>query len=319
MNNLPLVSIIIPTFNRAHLIGETLDSVLAQTYHNWECIVVDDGSTDNTDEVMAEYMDRDARFQYHNRPEDRLKGANACRNIGLEKAQGEYTVFFDSDDLMTLDHIEVKLNSILKNNTDFVVTKTSNLSGECYPKHYYAFDIVDLTPFSYISHKLNWLTLDVIIKKEVVSDIRFNENLQSGQEYNFFSKLVCKTTNYYFENHYVSLRREHSRSIRKSLDTKKKLIDSRFVSKIETYRDLNNVLQKNIRAYLLIYIVKSIYVSPNLVKGYYKFVSVELYRLIGFKSIYFGMMLLLNKVNKAYWVRNKIIEQLNQYLIRNEN
>lgn len=83
-NQNPLVSIIIPTFNRAHLIGETLDSVLAQTYPNWECIVVDDGSTDNTDEVMAEYMARDARFQYHHRPEDRLPGGNAARNYGVE-------------------------------------------------------------------------------------------------------------------------------------------------------------------------------------------------------------------------------------------
>lgn len=52
----PLVSIIIPTFNRAHLIGETLDSIIAQTYTHWECIVVDDGSTDNTEEIMTSYQ-----------------------------------------------------------------------------------------------------------------------------------------------------------------------------------------------------------------------------------------------------------------------
>ena len=63
-----LISIIIPTFNRAHLIGETLDSVLAQTYPNWECIIVDDGSTDTTDEVVGEYVKKDSRFLYHHRP-----------------------------------------------------------------------------------------------------------------------------------------------------------------------------------------------------------------------------------------------------------
>ena len=61
----PLVSIIIPAYNRAHLIGETLDSVLAQTYINWECIVIDDGSNDNTSELLAEYCKKDNRFQYH--------------------------------------------------------------------------------------------------------------------------------------------------------------------------------------------------------------------------------------------------------------
>src|SRR5690554_5799485 len=104
----PLVSIIIPTFNRAHLIGETLDSVLAQTYHNWECIVVDDGSTDNTDEVMAEYIAKDARFQYHHRPAVKSKGANACRNYGFEKSKGAYIQWFDSDDLMHPEKIAIK-------------------------------------------------------------------------------------------------------------------------------------------------------------------------------------------------------------------
>ncbi|WP_445734533.1 glycosyltransferase family 2 protein [Mariniflexile sp.] len=77
--NQPLVSIIIPTYNRAHLIGETLDSVLAQTHQNWECIVVDDGSTDNTDTVLKTYCQKDSRFQYHHR-KDRQKGAEELQN-----------------------------------------------------------------------------------------------------------------------------------------------------------------------------------------------------------------------------------------------
>ncbi len=85
----PLVSIIIiiiiPTYNRAHLIGETLDSILAQTYTNWECIVVDDGSTDETDSLLAAYCAKDKRFQYQHRLSDRPKGANACRNYRFIK------------------------------------------------------------------------------------------------------------------------------------------------------------------------------------------------------------------------------------------
>ncbi len=80
----PLVSIIIPTYNRAHLIGETLDSVLAQTYTNWECIVVDDGSTDATDELMAKYCAKDARIRYYHRPDLHLSGGNGARLMDLE-------------------------------------------------------------------------------------------------------------------------------------------------------------------------------------------------------------------------------------------
>jgi glycosyltransferase involved in cell wall biosynthesis len=84
MNNQPLVSVIIPTYNRAHLIGETLDSVLAQTYTNWECIIVDDGSSDNTDEFVGKYVKKDSRFKYYHRPEEHLPGGNGARNYGFK-------------------------------------------------------------------------------------------------------------------------------------------------------------------------------------------------------------------------------------------
>jgi len=101
-----LVSVIIPAYNRADLVEETLDSILNQTYTNWECILVDDGSTDGTIQLLKEYALKDPRFIVLSRDDDRKKGANACRNIGLENAKGDYIIFFDSDDLMTPHHIE---------------------------------------------------------------------------------------------------------------------------------------------------------------------------------------------------------------------
>lgn len=106
-----LVSIIIPTYNRAHLIGETLDSILEQTYPNWECIIVDDGSTDTTDEVVGEYVKKDSRFQYHNRPKDRKKGPCACRNYGFEFSKGEFIKWFDSDDIMYSELLEKQVGT----------------------------------------------------------------------------------------------------------------------------------------------------------------------------------------------------------------
>jgi glycosyltransferase involved in cell wall biosynthesis len=110
-----MISIIIPMYNRATLVGETLDSVFAQTYADWECIVVDDGSTDNSVEVVQKYVDKDSRFKLLIRPEDRIKGAPTCRNIGFENSRGELIVFFDSDDILSpqfFDSVVREMNNV---------------------------------------------------------------------------------------------------------------------------------------------------------------------------------------------------------------
>lgn len=104
-----LVSIIIPTFNRAALLRDTLASVLAQTYDSWECLVIDDGSADDTPAVMQHFTTQDSRIHYHQRPADRVKGANTCRNYGFEISQGEFVNWFDSDDLMYPDFLRRKV------------------------------------------------------------------------------------------------------------------------------------------------------------------------------------------------------------------
>lgn len=90
---MPQVSIIIPTYNRAHFIKQAVESALIQTYQDFELIVVDDGSTDDTKQVLADYA---GRLQYIYQPN---QGRSAARNRGIELAQGEYIAFLDSDDL----------------------------------------------------------------------------------------------------------------------------------------------------------------------------------------------------------------------------
>jgi glycosyltransferase involved in cell wall biosynthesis len=94
-----LVSIIIPTRNRRDLLLETLDSVRKQTYSNWEAIVVDDASTDDTAQCVSEISAAEPRIRYLKRTGE-VAGANACRNQGVAVARGEYVIFLDSDDLL---------------------------------------------------------------------------------------------------------------------------------------------------------------------------------------------------------------------------
>ena len=111
MNDI-LISIIIPTYNRANVLEQTLNSVLKQTYTNWECIVVDDGSTDATDKMVSEYCRQDSRFQCHKRPKERPKGGNTCRNLAFELSKGSFIKWLDSDDVLSDDLLLSQINAV---------------------------------------------------------------------------------------------------------------------------------------------------------------------------------------------------------------
>ncbi|HMJ24898.1 MAG TPA: glycosyltransferase family A protein [Pyrinomonadaceae bacterium] len=101
--NPPLVTVVIPSYNYGHLIDQTLESVLAQTYVHWECFVVDDGSTDNTKEVVKRFVDQDSRIRYIFQQNLR---AGAARNHGMRKGSGKYLQFLDADDLIEKTKLE---------------------------------------------------------------------------------------------------------------------------------------------------------------------------------------------------------------------
>jgi glycosyltransferase involved in cell wall biosynthesis len=95
---MPQVSIIIPTYNRGVLISETVESVLQQSFHDWECLIIDDHSSDNTQEIVNAFTLKDKRVRYY--LNQHSKGAQGARNTGIEKSQSNFLIFLDSDDLL---------------------------------------------------------------------------------------------------------------------------------------------------------------------------------------------------------------------------
>lgn len=93
----PLVSIIVPCYNYAHYLGETLQNIFSQQYQQWECLIIDDGSTDNTASVAAGFVNKDARFRYFYQSN---QGLSAARNHGIRQSSGQFIQFLDSDDLI---------------------------------------------------------------------------------------------------------------------------------------------------------------------------------------------------------------------------
>lgn len=111
-----MISIVVPAYNREKIIVNTLKSIQQQSFQDWECLVVDDSSLDNTHEVVRDFIKNDARFLILSN--NRKKGAQGARNTGVLASKGEYIVFFDSDDQMHPDFLEKVYRKINDDNTD---------------------------------------------------------------------------------------------------------------------------------------------------------------------------------------------------------
>ena len=117
---MPKVSVIIPTYNRAHLVGRAIQSVLDQTYRDFELIIVDDASTDNTEEAIRHFEDKRIVYIRH----ERNKGAPAARNTGIRAARGEYVAFQDSDDEWLPEKLEKQIKAFKTASTEIGLVYT---------------------------------------------------------------------------------------------------------------------------------------------------------------------------------------------------
>jgi len=191
-----LISIIIPTFNKSNILRETLDSIMSQTYQNWECIIVDDGSEDETLIVLNDYKIKDCRIKIFKRPIIKPKGANACRNFGIENAKGDYLIFFDSDDIFLETCLEHRIKKIHNSNYDMVVFSMGVFKSRkklIDPENRIVCNksINDTIKDFLIDKKLPWSTSRPIYKSILIKNkVWFNENLQRFQDVEFNLKVL---------------------------------------------------------------------------------------------------------------------------------
>ena len=185
MNN-PKFSIIIPTYNRANFIVKTINSVLDQTYTNFELIIVDDGSTDNTKEIVLAI--KDDRLKYLKKQNEERA---AARNYGINKAKGEYITFLDSDDLFYENHLDEAFSFFENHKIDFM---------------FQAYEIVHLNykePKLFQNQNINQLLVSkgnimschgVFIKNKIAKNNLFNEDrdLSASEDYELWIRLASK-------------------------------------------------------------------------------------------------------------------------------
>jgi glycosyltransferase involved in cell wall biosynthesis len=124
----PLVSIIVPCYNQAQYLDEALDSVLKQSFENWECIIVDDGSPDNTEEVVEKWLEKDSRFKYVFQENG---GLSSARNYGISKSEGEFILPLDADDKISTDYTKLAIEAFEKDSCLILVyCKAEKFGGE---------------------------------------------------------------------------------------------------------------------------------------------------------------------------------------------
>lgn len=138
-DNCPTVSVILPTYNRADILGDAVRSVLAQTYEDFELLIVDDASTDNTDDIVAEFGDSRIQYLKH----DINRGASAARNTGIEAARGSYIAFQDSDDEWFSEKLAKQMSVFDRSSSEVGVVYTGiwrTVNGE---KRYLPYPAID--------------------------------------------------------------------------------------------------------------------------------------------------------------------------------
>jgi glycosyltransferase involved in cell wall biosynthesis len=189
----PLVSVIIPSYNRGSIIGRTLESLQEQSHTHWECIIVDDGSTDDTCDVVAQYCKNDSRFRLYHRPSERLKGANACRNIGMVKSKGDYINFLDSDDTLHKDKFAIQIDAINHTPHVFSVCQTMVIDDVTNQKLGLRSPLIrSIKPLDdYISFKSFWTVHPTLFKSSFIKKFQFDEHLQQSQEYDLTISILA--------------------------------------------------------------------------------------------------------------------------------
>ncbi len=225
-------SIIIPTYNRAHLIVKTINSVLQQRYKNYEIIIVDDGSTDDTEETVATYLKENIKYFKKENGE-----RAAARNYGTLKAKGDYINWFDSDDLMLPNHLEeaVKIIQHYKQPEIFALSFTIATK---YLKT--VRKVILPSPFcnDYL-YKENILACNpVFVRKDITFLFPFNENrmLSASEDYELWLRLASKFTIYTSKEN-TSILIEHDERSVNIVAPKQKIIERFETFLISTLSD----------------------------------------------------------------------------------
>lgn len=197
----PKVTIIMATYNRANFIAETLYAIQKQTFTDWECLIIDDGGTDNTKEIINPIIEKDNRFKFYLRPTKYQKGPSGTRNYGLDLAKGDFIIFFDDDDIPHPQNLEICVSELSQDRKIYFCRYERGVFfGDFhykfdYSKSYTQFTINEKDVPQILTDELQIICTSVMWKKECFTENRYIEHLMYLEEWELYARIVSSGFN----------------------------------------------------------------------------------------------------------------------------
>lgn len=224
MNN-ELISIIVPIYNKEDYLPQCLDSIINQSYTNFEVLLINDGSTDSSGIICQEYAERDSRFRYI---EKENGGVSSARNLGLERSEGAYITFIDSDDWVEFNYLEVLYNALRENNADVAISsyKSYYLDGKFYLRVYSSQEeeflrigkrnrdvfLEEFPKLGKLNHDFHCIA-SKLFKRELLESQKFDESINYGEDLYFFFNLYLKMQSIIYVKEATYIYRQHGTNI----------------------------------------------------------------------------------------------------------
>ena len=272
MNN-ELISIIVPIYNTEKYLHQCLDSILNQTYTNFEVLLVNDGSTDSSGIICQEYVENDSRFRYF---EKNNGGVASARNLGLERSGGAYITFIDSDDWVEPNYLDVLYTALKENDTDVAISTYKRFAqdGVFYLRSYSREDdeflnigtrsrdsFLEILPrLGELDHSFYSIS-SKLIKRKIIGNLLFDEQISYAEDLNFFFHLYLGVESVVYVRDYTYVYRTHDASTSQNINELKVLheleifkrmfqqIDRMELPTFQYFRRLKNLVASRISGF----------------------------------------------------------------------
>ena len=272
MNN-ELISIIVPIYNTEKYLHECLDSILNQSYTNFEVLLINDGSTDSSGTICQEYVERDSRFRYFEKDNG---GVASARNLGLERSEGTYITFIDSDDWVEFNYLEVLYTALKENDTDVAISTYKRFAqdGVFYLRSYSREDdeflnigtrsrdsFLEILPrLGELDHSFYSIS-SKLIKREIIGNLLFDEQVSYAEDLNFFFRLYLGVESVVYVRDYTYIYRTHDASTSQNFNELKALheleifkrmfqqIEKMGITTFQYFRRLKNLVASRIAGF----------------------------------------------------------------------